>query len=107
MKPNNEKNLYKQAANKLLELHQKRKEHEKFAKAIKIMYREADCGIDSLPQTYSEFTEKVAKLMNEDLEVVEKAIERNVKHASIGELDKSDPTVSSDSVSIMMSFFES
>ena len=105
--PKNETNLFKVAANKLLSLHAEKKEHEKFAKAIEVMYREIDHGIEALPQTYSEFTEKVAKLMNEDLDVVEKAIERNVKHASIGELDKSDPTGSTDSASIMMSFFDS
>lgn len=68
-------------------------------RAEKIAFREVEIGLVDAFKTYDEFQEKVAGLMGEDLDIVEKALERGYHTArKDGELigksgngDKLDP----------------
>lgn len=51
-------------------------------KAMKIAFREIELGVSEPFKTFEEFHEKVASLMQEDLDVVEKALERGYRGAS-------------------------
>lgn len=46
----------------------------KEAKATELLYKQAELGQISLPKTYAELKEKVARLLSKDLNVVEEAI---------------------------------
>ena len=57
-------------------------------RAMKIAYREVELGISQPFGSYDDLMKKVASLMKEDLDVVEKALERGYGSAgAIGTLD--------------------
>lgn len=82
--------LLKKAAEKMLQLNRENKEHEKRAHATKLIYKQAELGYGELPQSYKELQEKVANLLNQDLSVVEKALEMTGGNLSIDELGNTD-----------------
>lgn len=89
-----EKGLLKLAAQKMLQLHEENKGHKKRAHAIKLLYKQADMGFGRLPSNHNEFEEKIASLINQDLNVVEKALEITGGQTKIGEVDDIDPLAS-------------
>ena len=61
--------------------------HSLEKRAMKIAYREVELGISQPFSSYEDLMEKVASLMKEDLDVVEKALERGYGSAgAIGTL---------------------
>lgn len=87
-----DKGLLKQAAEKMLQLHRENKEHEKRAHAVKLLYKQAEMGVIRFPGSHSEYEEKIASLINQNLEVVEKALEFAGGQMSIGDLENNiDP----------------
>lgn len=84
--------LRKLAAIKMLQLDQENKGHIKAAQATKLYFKQVEYGMIEPAQTYEEFTQKVASLANQDLEVLEKAIELNQGNIKIGELDRDQAT---------------
>lgn len=82
--------LREKVASVMLSLHERNKEHEKRAHALKILYKQAELGHAPLPQTHSELETKLASLVNEDLVVLDKALELAGGSTKIGELDRSD-----------------
>ena len=83
-------NLRKIAAQKMLQLHSSNKEHEKRAHAIRLIYKQAEMGYGDIPRSYDELQEKVASLLNQDLYVLEKALELTGGNIKLGELANSD-----------------
>lgn len=95
--------LVKQAGELLRREHARCNELEKQAsdfvrekKAAAIAYREVELGICEPFRSYQDFQEKVANLLQDDLEVVEKALERGYTGArQVGELvDSAKSTLS-------------
>lgn len=82
--------VHEKAASAMLQLHEQNKEHEKRAFALKLLYKQAELGIAQLPQTHSELEVKLASLVNEDLVVLEKALELTGGTTKLGELDHTD-----------------
>ena len=83
--------LREKVASVMLHLHEKNKEHEKRAHALKLLYKQAELGYAQLPQTHRELEEKLASLVIEDLVVLEKALELAGGNIKLGELGRSDP----------------
>lgn len=81
------KGLLKQAAEKMLQLHEENKGHRKRAHAIQLLYKQAEMGYGRLPSSHNEFEEKIASLIKQDLKVVEKALEITGGHAKLGEVE--------------------
>ncbi|NDC22585.1 MAG: hypothetical protein EBZ49_00420 [Proteobacteria bacterium] len=88
--------LRKLAAEKMLQLHKTNKEHEKRAHALRLIYKQAELGFGEVPRSYRELQEKVASLLNQDLNVVEKALELTGGNMKLGELAQQDFSVSAD-----------
>lgn len=86
------KELYKQAAQKMLQLFDENKKHEKQAHALQLIYKQVEMGFGELPRSYNELQEKVASLCTQDLNVVEKALELSGGNLDFGRLAVSDPT---------------
>lgn len=82
--------LRTKVASVMLHLHEKNKEHEKRAHALKLLYKQAELGIAELPSTFSELETKLASLANEDLVVLEKALELSGGNMKLGELGRKD-----------------
>lgn len=85
-----ESNLKKIAAQKLLQLHTSNKEHEKRAHALRLIYKQAEMGYGDIPRSFDELQEKVASLVNQDLKVLEKALELTGGNIKLGELASGD-----------------
>lgn len=83
------KGLMKQAAQKMLQLHEENKGHRKRAHALRLLYKQAELGHGDIPKTHGELEEKVAALCQENLDVVEKALELTGGNIKLGELDNS------------------
>jgi hypothetical protein len=83
--------LREKVASVMLSLHERNKEHEKRAHALKLLYKQAELGYAQLPQTHRELEEKLASLVLEDLVVLEKALELAGGNIKLGELGRSDP----------------
>lgn len=81
--------LLKQASEKMLILNDQNKKHEKRAHALRLLYRQAELGYGQVPQDYSELEEKIASLLNQDLMVLEKALELSGGRMMLGELEGS------------------
>lgn len=60
--------------------------HEKRAKAEKLVYKQASMGLVEYPKSYEDLQEKVASLENQDLDVLEKALELNLGDVSMGKV---------------------
>lgn len=91
------KGLRKLAAEKMLQLHAANKEHIKRAHALRLIYKQAELGYGDVPRTHSELQEKVAALLNQNLEIVEKALELTGGNLKLGELGSLDRTLGSGS----------
>lgn len=85
-----EKGLFKKAAQHMLKLGRQVQEHEKRAKAVELIYKQAELGCGEIPRTHSELQEKIASMINQDLRVVEKALELTGGNLNLGELDTQD-----------------
>ena len=83
-------NLKKIAAQKMLQLHTSNKEHEKRAHALRLIYKQAEMGYGDIPRSFDELQEKVASLITQDLNVLEKALELTGGNIKLGELANSD-----------------
>lgn len=91
--------MIKKAGDLLKAEHAERMRLEKVAsdlqlekRAQKLAYREVELGITEPYKSHAEFQEKVAGLLTEDLDVLEKAIERGYAGSrSVGELDGGSP----------------
>lgn len=81
------KGLLKLAAEKMLQLHEENKGHRKRAHAIQLLYKQAEMGFGRLPSSRNEFEEKIASLINQDLKVVEKALEMTGGQTKLGEVE--------------------
>ena len=85
--------MMKKAAQKMLQLHSENKGHMKRAHAIRLIYKQAELGCGDVPRTHSELDEKIASLLNQDLNVIEKALELTGGRIKLGEVDTNDPSV--------------
>lgn len=81
--------LREKVASVMLQLHEKNREHEKRAHAERVYFKQVECGLEQPPESYSELQQKLASLVKEDLDVLEKAVELAGGHMKIGELDDS------------------
>lgn len=81
-----QKELLKKAADKMLQLNDELKGHEKRAHALRLIYKQAELGYGEVPRSYSELSEKIASLINQDLQVLEKALELTGGNVKLGEL---------------------
>ena len=68
--------LLKNEHSRRVELEKQASAAEKEKKAQAVAFREVELGLSEPFKTYDEFQEKVASLMEEDLEIVEKALDR-------------------------------
>lgn len=93
----NDQNLREKAASVMLHLHEENKGHEKRGQALRLLYKKAELGYETLPKTYSELETKLAALVTEDLVVLEKALDLAGGNVKLGELDNRDPTAAVDS----------
>lgn len=84
-----DQNLREKVASVMLRLHQKNREHEKRAQAERIFWKQVERGLEQPPESYSELQSKLASLVNEDLKVLEKAVELAGGTMKLGELDGS------------------
>jgi len=82
-------NLLKQASQKMRILNDRNRAHEKRAHALRLLYKQAELGYGQVPSSYSELEEKVASLLNQDLDVLEKALELSGGRLNLGELSGS------------------
>lgn len=86
--------LREKVASVMLHLQEEVKGHEKRAQAEKILYRKIELGHELPPLSYSDWQEKIASLCNQDLCVLEKALELSgtmEKQASFGDIADVDP----------------
>lgn len=90
--------LREKIASKMLQLHasnkdlcEQNKEHEKRAQASRILFRQAELGMTTVPNSYGEFEQKIASLVNQNLDVLEKALELTAGNEKFGELNTPDP----------------
>lgn len=86
----NSTHIRKLAAIKMLQLDASNKKHEKQAHATRLIYKQAELGYGEVPRSYSELQEKVAALLNQDLDVLEKALELTGGNIKLGELANVD-----------------
>lgn len=78
--------LMKVAAEKMLDLNKKVKGHEKRAHATRLIFKQAEMGFGEIPRSHKELEEKIASLINQDLKIVEKALELTGGNIDLGEL---------------------
>jgi hypothetical protein len=91
--------LREKVASVMLQLHEENKEHEKRAHALRVMFKQAELGYASMPQSFSELEVKLAELSKQDLCVLEKALELvggNVKLGELGAQDLTSPTTATE-----------
>lgn len=82
------KEMLKIAAQKMRQLDGANKVHEKRAHALRLLYKQAELGYGEIPRSYGELQEKIASLVNQDLHVLEKALELTGGNVKLGELDR-------------------
>ena len=75
------------------QLHESNKSHEKRAHALRLIYKQAELGCEELPQTHKDLEEKIASLLNQDLVVVEKALEMFGGDVKLGEMGSTDYSI--------------
>ena len=81
-----DEDLREKVASTMLRLHANNKEHEKRAQATRLLFKQSELGLVSLPSTYDEFEQKLASLAGQDLAVLEKALELTAGNMKLGEL---------------------
>jgi hypothetical protein len=86
----NQQNLMQKAASTMLRLDDENKGHTKRAQALRLLYKQAEMGIAQVPQTFGELEEKLAHLINEDLVVLEKAMDLAGGNIKLGELSSTE-----------------
>src|ERR1035437_7317591 len=90
---NEQKTLLKKAADKMLQLDSQLKGHEKRAHALRLIFKQAELGYGEIPRSYNELNEKIASLINQDLQVLEKALELTGGNVKLGELsERTEPS---------------
>jgi hypothetical protein len=93
---NTQQELHEKVASKMLQLNDENKKHKKKEHALKLLYKQAELGYAPFPQTYNELEEKLAELITqEDLVVLEKALNLGIGSIKIGELDRYTPSLES------------
>jgi len=80
--------LHKLAAKRMLQLLEENRHHTKQARAIELVFKQAEAGLGPLPRNYSELREKVASLLSQDLNIVEKALDLTTMGSSFGQVDR-------------------
>lgn len=80
--------MLKIAAQKMRQLDGAVKVHEKRAHALRLLYKQAELGYGEVPRSYDELQDKLASLLNQDLYVLEKALELTGGNIKLGELDR-------------------
>lgn len=81
-----DRGMREKIASKMLTLHEENKGHRKRAHALKVLFKQAEMGVESLPTSYSELESKLASLQDQDLVVLEKALELAAGNIKVGEL---------------------
>jgi len=79
--------MREKVASTMLRLHEENIGHTKRAQATRLLFKKAELGLEHIPHTYQELEEKIASLENQDLVVLEKALELAGGHFKLGELD--------------------
>ena len=82
-----DQNLREKVASAMVHLFNENKGHKKRAQAVQMLYKQAELGHTEIPRSYSEFTEKVAALMSQDLQVLDKALELLGGNEKLGSVD--------------------
>jgi len=85
----NDENLREKVASAMVHLFNENKGHKKRAQAVQMLYKQAELGHGDVPRSYSEFDEKVASLMSQDLQVLDKALELIGGNEKLGAIDDS------------------
>ena len=84
--------LREKVASTMVHLFNENKDHKKRAQAVQMLYKQAELGHGEIPRSYSDFDEKVAALMSQDLQVLDKALELIGGNEKLGAVDTSfDP----------------
>lgn len=78
--------LRKEAASTMLRLNDENAGHKKRAHALRLIYKQAELGHSVLPQTLVELEEKIGSMLNQDLVLIEKALELTGGSVKLGEL---------------------
>lgn len=86
------KKLFKLAAEKLRYLSNENKAHEKKARALKLLYKQAEMGIAPVPDSYLELEEKLASITAQNLDVLEEAMKLAGGRLGLGDLEDNDLT---------------
>lgn len=86
------KKLFKKAAAQLRYLDGENKTHEKKARALKLLYKQAEMGIAPVPDNYPELEEKLASLTTQNLDVLEEAMKLAGGRLGLGDLEDNDLT---------------
>jgi len=84
-----DENLREKVASAMVHLFNENKGHKKRAQAVQMLYKQAELGHGDVPRSYSEFDEKVASLMSQDLQVLGKALELIGGNEKLGAIDDS------------------
>ena len=86
------KDVLQKAASTMVKLFEENKGHKKRAQVIRILYKKAEVGQEGFPRSFSELEEKVASLLQEDLVVLERALELIGGNEKLGEIGpQADP----------------
>lgn len=80
--------MLKLAAQKMRQLDGAVKTHEKRSHALRLIYKQAEMGYGEIPRSYGDLQEKIASLVNQDLNVLEKALDLTGGSIKLGELDR-------------------
>lgn len=81
-----DRQLREKVASAMLHLHSENKGHRKRAHATRLLYRQVEMGLSEMPRSFGEFEEKLATLINQDLVIVEKALELTGGTTKLGEV---------------------
>jgi len=84
-----DREMREKVASTMLRLHEENKGHTKRAHAMRLLFKKAELGLEQIPHNYMELEEKLASLVNQDLVVLEKALELTGGQFKLGELDAS------------------
>ena len=84
--------LREKVASAMVNLYKENEGHKKRAHATRLLFKQVEQGREDLPRTYSEFEEKLASLVEQDLLVLERALELIGGNEKLGEIGSSaDP----------------
>lgn len=89
-----DRQVREKVASTMLRLHRQNKEHEKQAQALKLIYKQAELGLEAIPQSFEELQDKIASIMGQDMATLEKALELTAGGHSFGVLASGEPVSS-------------